>query len=365
MEIVNYFNSRMSKDITSLRRAYCTKCKTDNESNRIFLVSPDADVCYCPNCMHKLKPKEAIDEYNLFIQQKVNRANRLLFQETRFYEAYVSFAHIIEIDPQSEKARYGRLLSLVYMSTLRKTQFISAATLLKKEADQYFHKVKDQSSYMKFLFRLDRALTEYKKRFIKKITIKDRFYSEDCANLYFLRIHELTELKRVILDELTRTNNHLQDERSFRLTKEVQKSYDSLFDLINEKVTTTNGYRYKVAKIMNNRQILMTRLDIAESPISHFIRYKLDENEKKGRLISDKVFPDNTGIAIFLKIALPLSIFFILAGVGFSVSHLFIEEWMKIYFLFTFIAAFAIGAILAVLYMIWKIKLTKRRHLID
>lgn len=71
------------KETTTLKKAYCTHCKTENELNRIFEVNPDAEICYCPFCMTELKPKEAIDDYNYFISQKVLKANRLLYRDRK------------------------------------------------------------------------------------------------------------------------------------------------------------------------------------------------------------------------------------------------------------------------------------------
>ncbi len=355
----------MSKEITSLKKAYCTHCKTDNELNRIFLVNPDADVCYCPYCMFEQKPKDAIEEYNYFMSVKANKAERLLFQDTKFFDAYNSFGKIIDIDPDYSRGRFGRILSLIYMSTLRKSYFVDAALLLKSESEMYFRRLKDQLAFARFLKRADNAIREYKKRFVRRLTVRERFYSDECAKLYFQRLYGMIYLRETILEELNKIYNKTQNEKVGVLIDSIQGALSEDNHLLDERVITTNGALFKVDKIINDRQLQIKQIGGKALPINHFVKYKLDENERKGRLISNKVYPDNSSLRTFTKITLPIFLFFLSFAIGGGIYYFFINEQYKLYMLLSALAS-GLGAVVAlVLFIFWRIQLSKRRHLID
>lgn len=356
----------MAKEVSSLKKAYCPHCKSENELEHIFSVSPDAEVCYCPNCMREYKPKDVIDNYNYFIATKITKAERLLYRDTKFYEAYCAFADIIEIDSSACKARFGRILSLIYMSKLRKTNFASATLLLDNEADQYFHKMKDQTAYLKFLSRANTALDEYEKRLHEKITIRDRFYNEDCIALCFQRLYEIIEMKKLLLEEVQKVLVKMPDERVEHLMRDIEKSLVVLNNNFKSTVATTGGVCYKVAKIVSPTQILVSVQDKTFNPLGHFAKYKLDENEKRGRLLSDKVYPDNIYIARMTKVALPMMIFFYALALAAFIATFFIKnDKYDLILYFTSGGLLIVGFVWMILFIVWKAKLSKSHHLID
>lgn len=356
----------MSKNTSTLKRAYCPKCKTDDETTPIFYTNPDADVCYCPNCMTKLNPKDAIDNYNYFISNKINKANRLLFRDTKFLEAYDSYGNILNIDATTYQARFGRILSLIYMSTLRKTNFYKASILLETEADQYFHKLKDQHAYAKFLSKVNYALDEYYKRFYKKLTVKDRFYSLNCVELYYLQLDEILKLKNFVYEEMEKIYAKAEDERTKLLMTEVKKSIKELKVRQDERIMTTDGNRYKFSKISRNHQVVIEKLEESVNPLTRYVHYKLDENEKKGKLLKEKVYPDNSHITSLVKGIFPIMIIALLGAVGLFIStFIFKNAPFKLWVYAAAAASLVIGLTTLVLYIVWKSQLAKRRHLID
>lgn len=356
----------MAKEASSLKKAYCPHCKTDNELDRIFIVSPDAEVCYCPNCLREYKPKEVIDNYNYFIATKINRAERLLYRDTKFYEAYCAFADVIDIDSSICKARFGRILSLIYMSKLRKSNFTNATLLLDNEADQYFRKLKDQTPYVKFLTRASAALDEYEKRLHKKLTIRERFYNEDCVALYFQRLHEILEMKKLILEELQKSWAKNEDARTEHAIKNLNESINLLNLKFNGSLSSTDGVCYRVAKVVSPNQILVATLDEKVNPINHYMKYKLDENEKRGILLKDKVYPDNIHISHLIKVALPLFIlFYLIAFVAFAFPFISKSNQYDLPAYLVSGGCLAVGITWMVLYIVWKTQLSQRHHLID
>ena len=349
---------------SKLKKAYCTYCKTDDELSRIFSVNPEAKVCYCPNCMVELKPKDAIDEYNYFIATKLNKANQLLYRDTRFYDAYCAFGHIIEIDPYIMKARFGRVLALFYMSTLRHTHFNDATLLLEREADQFFRKMKEQSHYAKFLTKVLSAVDEYQNRFERRITFKERFYSQDCVELYYTRLHEIIEVKKFVIEELNKITLKFPDEKVMRLLTNRENEMLELERQFDEPISTTGGTRYRVAKIVNN-QILVSKLEEQFAPLSRHKKFKLNENEKKGRLIKDKVYPDNSHLMLLTTSCIPLIVIFFVGAAAATLIYVF--KWFNLGLipLFAAIGCLLIAIAVLIFFIIWKHKLSKRRHLID
>ena len=356
----------MAKEVSSLKKAYCPHCRTENELDRIFIVSPDAEVCYCPNCLREYKPKDVIDNYNYFIATKIARAERLLFRDTKFYEAYCAFADILDFDSSICKARFGRILALIYMSKLRKSNFAHASLLLDNEADQYFRKLKDQTPYVKFLTRASVALDEYEKRLHKKITIRDRFYNEDCVALYYQRLFEIIEMKKLILEELQKSWAKTSDERTEHIIRSIEESINILNVKFNDVCVNTEGVRYKVAKIVSPQQILIVALEERLNPISHYMKYKLDENEKRGKLLNDKVYPDNVHFITLVKVGLPLFIIFYVVAILGLLAGL-ISKSNKYDLVFYIVAGCSLlaGIVWMVMFIFWKTQLSKRRHLID
>ena len=350
---------------SKLKKAYCTHCKTDDELSRIFSVNPEAKVCYCPNCMVELKPKEAIDEYNFFIATKLNKADQLLFRDTRFYDAYCAYAKIIEIDPLIMKARFGRIIALFYMSTLRRTHFLDAITLLDREADQFFRKMKEQGYYAKFLTKILNAVDEYQNRFMRRITVKERFYSEDCVELYFKRLYEIIEVKKFVINEIDKILVKNPDEKINRFFINRQNELNELQGIFKDAVATTDGSRYQVANVFGPTQILVKKLDESINPLSRHKVYKLSENEKKGRLINDKVYPDNSHLMFLATSCIPvMSVFFTVAVLA---ALIYVFDMFNLGIIALFIAiGFALIAIVTLIFFLyWKNKLSKRRHLID
>ena len=350
---------------SKLKKAYCTHCKTEDELSRIFSVNPEAKVCYCPNCMVELKPKDAIDEYNYFIATKLNKADQLLYRDTRFYDAYCAYAHIIEIDPLTIKARFGRIISLFYMSTLRKTHFTDATTLLEREADQYFRKMKEQSHYAKFLSKVLNAVDEYQNRFVRRITVRERFYSYDCVLLYFLRLYEIIEVKKFILNELDKILAKAPNDKIQRLFNSRTKELNELQGTFKDPVADVEGTRYQVNNVFGPHQILIGRLEEATSPIGRHKVFKLNENEKKGRLINDKVYPDNSHLMVLATSCIPIMVLFFVAAVMFALVYAFRVFDLGLIPLFIAIGCALVGLSTTFFFINWKHKLSKRRHLID
>ena len=122
----------------ALKKGFCTHCKGD-EDLRIFDVNKDAEVCYCPHCMAAMSPKEAITNYNGLIANYLKHGSKALFDSTQYLEAYQTFAHIIDLNETIKVAHFGRIMSMVHLSTLRKSKIEFALSLHRQEAPKWCH----------------------------------------------------------------------------------------------------------------------------------------------------------------------------------------------------------------------------------
>lgn len=350
----------------ALKKGYCLKCSTKSEKNRIFLVNSEAEHCYCPRCMARLDPKEAIADYEVYLANKILVAQRLLYQVTDFYGAYCKFAEILDIEPDSYSARLGRIVSLIYMSKLRKSKFREAAVLLKSEANAYFHKMKDLDPYVKVLRKCFRAIDEYDQLFRKRLTIKNYFFSVECLKLFVQRLVEMIELKTILIEELGFINSRLESEKVARFIVEYKDSLKLSQKQLHSKYSVVDGTKYEVAKINDNGEVILGFADGKSKPITHYRKYTLNETDISGHLINDYVYPNNVGISRAIRKTLPVTTDAgIISIVLLALYFILIKKIYAIYLLIAFIIFFLIGLTMVILDLLWRHKLKIRRHLID
>ena len=184
----------------ALKKGFCTHCKGD-EDLRIFDVNKDAEVCYCPHCMAAMPPKEAIANYNALIANYLKHASKALFDSTQYLEAYQTFAHIIDLNETIKVAHFGRIISMVHLSTLRKSKIEFALSLHRQEAPKWCHYAETVEEYYHFLLLLLDALASYETRIKKRITTHGIYYDMDCVILYLQRIKEIKDYKEFVAQE--------------------------------------------------------------------------------------------------------------------------------------------------------------------
>lgn len=307
----------------SLKKAICTKCHIKNERNYAFEVNAEADVCYCPHCMAQLKPEDAIKAYDSFIQKKLSNAYKNLYVRTLFEDAYRDFAHIIEIDPNVLEARFGRILSLLYLSKLRRSRFADAAILLKEESNLYFKKKSVADDYARFLKKCVRAINEYSANFKKRICVKTYYYDEDCVKLMFAKEQELIDFEKFILNEARYLKEKFEvthlDELFENLSSEIVEAELNL----KTKACDIHGCKYSFENINQYHQVVFSRSEPkAPAKIVKVKERHLYEPEKKRDTISDSVYSDNVVFYNFIKQSSPWMIVTFVIGVIFLVVSL-------------------------------------------
>lgn len=346
----------------ALRKGFCTRCKGEDKK-RIFSVNKDATTCFCPNCMAELKPKVAIENYKDLLSSYLKKGSESLFETTEYFLAYRTFAHIIEINRTIKTAYYGRILSLLYLSTLRKSYINSACSLHKKEAENMFHFQETVHDYFHFLNLLLNALDAYETRMKKRITSNNLFIDADCVILYLTRIEEIRNYKLFIASEAQLLIDN--DKEKFKeIVDRVSHSLKRFDDILKETYPITNGNNYAFLKYCENNVPLITL-----SPEKHKIksfRFRTISlySERKGHfLINDRVYKNNLLISRLVKISIPLGTFLCVSAiVGFVFAFIAESAWLKIILNIYSFSAISFSIALLILDFLWKKQLKNKYY---
>lgn len=293
----------------ALKKGYCTHCKGD-EYRRIFEVNKDAEVCYCPNCMAAMSPKEAISNYGGLISHYLKKASRDLFVTTQYLEAYQTFAHVIDLNDTIKGAHMGRILSMVYLSSTRKGKVTFAQALHMQEAPKMFHNQERANEYYNFLMLLLDALDTYESRLRKRLTVHNQFYDTDCIILFLKRIDEIKEYKLYITEEakyfLANEKEQFKD-----IIDRVEKARETYAEAHRGTFYTMDGFACKFHKFDASGQPILTvkgeqKLDMNGRPLIK--KYVLYPEDGKKSLIKEEVFVNNYWIYRLESLSLPVAL---------------------------------------------------------
>ena len=318
-----------------MKKGYCTNCNKNDETRRIFDVNPSTSYCYCPHCGKKYRPKVAINNYNRVISRYLRRAFFFLRNVGDARRSYGIFAYVLELEPSNSAARMGRVLSLSYLSTLRRNRFREAKELLLMDVEQFRNR-KIEKEYSAFLLELSKCTDEFMFRLEKKLTFKDFFYDVDCLKLYYKHMADVIDIKRTIVNELS-----LIDEE--KMVEIVSNSIKNLEESYKTSVFTADGKEQKLVNFGKSGEPLIVngyqRKDVTK--IQRYRMSTLDPNNKKATYIKDIVF-SRTYIKMFN--AMQSSIALII------VSALIALVALIIYFVFIKNAHVLVALIIAIIF---------------
>ena len=266
-----------------MAKGYCTNCNKDNEARRIFDVNSDAKVCYCPHCGKKYRPRVAIHNYKRVIDRYLKRANYFLRNVGETRDAYNLFAYVLELDPHNKHAKLGRLLSLAYLSTVRRQRFLEVRDLLDIEKES-FHRPGIHDEYTEFLLSLAKCTEIFIVNVKKKLTMKGYYYDVECVKKYYKHIRSVIELRRLIVSELTAIGEQ-------KLSSDVNDSIKTLENEYNNIIVTVDGWDHFLANFSKTGDPLITngRRKI-DTKLSRYRMSTLDVNNKQLNVIDDEAF---------------------------------------------------------------------------
>ncbi len=267
-------------------KGYCTNCNKENEARRIFDVNSDTRFCYCPHCGKKYRPRVAIANYQRTISKYLKKARFFLTNAGEVQYAYNLYAYVLELEPENKTAKLGRLISLAFLSTVRRNRFIEVLQLLEIEKDLFHEKIFAHEQYNEFLIHLENCTQIYLYNVKKALTLKSYFYDIDCIKLYFKHIKDVIELRRLIVSELmligvSANVSIISDE-----IKDLEKEY-------NMSCFTVDGKDHALAHFSNHGEpIIVTGVKDIDTKLGRYRMSTLDENNKKKlNVIPEKAFP--------------------------------------------------------------------------
>ena len=175
---------------------YCKKCHIYGEPPRFIDVNTEHSVIICPKCGTRMTPKQAVLNYDNYFEGLYKEAEMLLFRARNYQGAYKAFAKIIDYRPDDVIARYGRILALVYLSSLRQTYFNESLLMFSEERKKYLRDKRYRSQYYIFIKEVNKAVDKYRNLLKRRIVYKTKdgrefFYDSDCVSLYFHRILQI------------------------------------------------------------------------------------------------------------------------------------------------------------------------------
>ena len=345
----------------AFKRGFCTHCKGD-EKERIFAVNKDADVCYCPHCTHAMTPKEAINNYSWLISTYLKKASKALFESTEYLYAYQTFAHIIDLDDTIKVAYLGRLLSLVYLSTLR-TSKISLAMSMHRQQAKLFHYQETAREYFNFLWLVLDALDTYENRMRKRVRNHGIYYDIDCTILYLKRIDEIRNYKNFIADEAGFFVDANKDQFSVIINRvrNTDADYDAVF---KQRFVTADGYSYLFFEFNKNGVPLINlQSHIPPQNVHRFKPASLNPKDNKKSQIRDEIYLNNLTLSRLVSISVPFAIFLLAVVVAGMVASFIVKD-QTVDLLIYIISAFLLSAsfLLIILHFAWKRRLKKKYY---
>ena len=317
-------------------KAYCTYCPKDiGDKERIFEYNKDTNFLVCPNCGKQLNPIEAHHAYLLFIRKQIHKADNYLDFYGQYNKAYQQYAYVLSIEDESIEARLGRILSLAYLSTLRKAYFLDCLTLFNTEKESYTYTQQDLLAFLYFAKNVNFMAKLYSTQIKKRLTTYRYFYDEECVKLYFQRIYELKMLMNGILDELVAIKEEISN----------NEVLNKLFNTYNTGIVKFSRLLTADANVLDGSVFTFDSMDKHGNAVvklkkkyqlNHMFSYRhlhlYSENNR--HLIRDNVFQFSNSLLTTLRIwsiVLGLSvILFTLLAIAFVTSLGLLDDWIKV-----------------------------------
>ena len=268
----------------AMKKGFCigTGCNNREEVRRIFEVNSEAQFCYCPYCGKKYRPKVAIFNYEKRITRYNKKAKFFLLNVGQPLYAYNLFAYVLELEPENKTAKLGRLLSLAFLSTLRRNRFSEVKALLEMAKGE----VREQKGnrYSNFILSLNVCANDYIERCKKKLTMHRYFYDIDCLKLYYTNLRDTIDFKRYLASEISHTSDKKGAEKIFVEIKNFELQY-------NETYYTADGIDHSFTNFTKFGDPLITqgRKQI-DTKLGKFRLSTLNKNDKKLIYIKDPIF---------------------------------------------------------------------------
>lgn len=283
----------------ALDKGYCTNCKNVDDSERVFDLSMNSNVCYCPHCLAKYNPVEANKTYRAVIRQRLKSARKSLIVESNFSKAYFGYAKLLSIDPDNITGRLGRLLTLGCLSTIRKSMFLEVKELLDCEAPIYYSNHSVGPAFYLFSKRMVFVIRYYLHKFKFKTSYRGYFFDADCLSLYFQRVRESLILLETLLIYMNKLLPKNVPGREHAIIKLCNEGVTKLKTILKSKFAVIDGNIYSLTHFLESGKALISKVDVIKNKkffIGKSAVATLDMNAKHKIIIRDSIFTRYTNV---------------------------------------------------------------------
>jgi len=311
----------------ALKKACCPICHNEDNQESIFQINGDATVCFCPNCMAKLDPKEAIDAYEKMMDRLVSKADSLQFESTDSIAAYKEYASIMEnTDSEHLKTRLGRIISLITVSTLRRPLISQALELYRIDYDNYLKNTDNLEDSAMFYYRLILVLATYHFMMKKRLSHRDYFYDLDCLTFYYSRLKEVVEFFTAIEIGIDRLDKLFPTEKVVKVLRNNLKRVlerDRIIITREQKYAMCNGLVYIFSDFDKNGEPLFIRDKYAVNPKLPNRLIPTINKTKHHSMIRNDLFKNRRKRFVFYRRSLKLMLATLIIDIGLTLAAVF------------------------------------------
>lgn len=340
-------------------KVYCDYCKKTPIKERIFVVNNNSVNATCPTCGHALEIGKGMTSYDNHFNKLLKKAAGKLNRESDFENAYKAYAYILDSDDNNVEAIFGRLVSLLKMSTLRDSK-IEDVTLMLEQASR---KVRVQQAvvgiHSDFLQRIKNIIEVYLRKIYARLTFKNRFYDGECLLLYLERVRESVDLLNLTSKEFENLKNRFP--KSIEIQSRIISTNEYLVELKGtffKKHYLVDGGCIVVSMSPSKELVLAREEKVGElQKTFKFRRMSLYFSNREFKYIKDLIFPKMIHTYRFNKVALYYSLFAIVVSIVFLVLSFISPD--KICF------AIAAGALALVAIILLTAKLVTNKKLLE
>ena len=292
-----------------LKKSLCPHCHQYNEL-KVFEVSPETPISYCPFCGKPFIPSAGIALYNRESEIILHRADTLIIDNNNALGAYQAYGKLIADDSNNVYLRYGRILSLLCLSTVRNSTILQAADLFEEETFDNFKKVENVDRYISFVRRTSAVINRYLTSLRKRLCIGNNFIDLDCVGLYVKRVRESLDFLKTCEKEIRGISNKKGHPESAEiLHSALEKTMESKKSILKgeTKFTILDGHVYRLVGFTNTDHTPKFSVESYQTNNRYNYAKLPTLNKQKGHpYIKDELLHDDTNTIRFYKYAAPI-----------------------------------------------------------
>mgnify|MGYP003293702599 CR=1 FL=1 len=245
-------------------KGFCKDCYTKGGEVRTFDVVKKNKVACCPKCGKLIDVDVAIEDYKNIMNELYEEAEYYLYKACDYQNAWKTYSKIVNADSSDVYSRYGRILTLLYSSTLREVKFDEIEFLFREDRNKYLRSSKYYEYYFRFLKIFNNGLCDYQQFLVNNLAEAGYFYEFGCVSLYYLRLNELKKMKKIVCDEMLFLTEKDDNAEYLNFREVVENELGQIQVMIKSDVTDIKGIIYKCGRIGLNGKPIVGQTDRRE-----------------------------------------------------------------------------------------------------